>query len=168
MSTSICDVSAFVLETKGRMTTMKLQKLCYYIQAWHLAENRKPLFSEDFEAWANGPVSKELYGIHRGKYAIGVLDFKDLGNSKNISKEIQDFILRIISIYEPLTADQLSSLTHEQYPWKNARKGIPEGVYSSNVIPKSSIEEYYASLEENYEAMSISKIKWPQYLLSSI
>ncbi len=40
---------------------MKLQKLCYYCQAWYLAWNNEPLFDEEFEAWASGPVCKELY-----------------------------------------------------------------------------------------------------------
>ena len=34
--TSIFDVAAYVLDKLGVMTTMKLEKLCYYSQAWSL------------------------------------------------------------------------------------------------------------------------------------
>ena len=49
---------------------MKLQKLVYYCQAWSLAWDDKPLFDEDFEAWANHPVCPELFKHHKGKVYI--------------------------------------------------------------------------------------------------
>jgi uncharacterized phage-associated protein len=44
---------------------MKLQKLCYYCQAWHLAKSGQPLFKEDFARWDYGPVCRELFSQHR-------------------------------------------------------------------------------------------------------
>ena len=35
--TSVHDVAAALLREAGEMTTMKLQKLAYYCQSWHLA-----------------------------------------------------------------------------------------------------------------------------------
>ena len=53
---TVFDAAKFILERKGQMSTMKLQKLCYYAQVWSLVWDDYPLFDEDFEAWANGPV----------------------------------------------------------------------------------------------------------------
>lgn len=50
--TSIFDVAAYVLDKLGVMTTMKLEKLCYYSQAWSLVWDERRLFPERFEAWA--------------------------------------------------------------------------------------------------------------------
>ena len=58
---TIIDVANYILDKMGELTTMKLQKLTYYCQAWSLAWDEKPLFEDDFEAWANGPVSRKLY-----------------------------------------------------------------------------------------------------------
>ncbi|MHA1540324.1 MAG: Panacea domain-containing protein [Alphaproteobacteria bacterium] len=44
---------------------MKLQKLCYYSQALSLSKNSKKLFNENFEAWSNGPVCRELFNLHK-------------------------------------------------------------------------------------------------------
>lgn len=66
----VFDVAAYILNKQGRMTTMKLQKLCYYAQAWHLVWAEKPLFDEPIQAWANGPVCPELYQAHKGKFDI--------------------------------------------------------------------------------------------------
>ena len=52
---NVFDTAKYILEQKGDMSTMKLQKLCYYSQAWGLVWDDEPLFDEDFEAWANGP-----------------------------------------------------------------------------------------------------------------
>ncbi len=51
----VFDVAAYILNKQGRMTTMKLQKLCYYAQAWHLVWAEKPLFDEPIQAWGEWP-----------------------------------------------------------------------------------------------------------------
>jgi len=54
---------------------MKLQKLCYYSQAWGLVWNNQiPLFEQDFQAWRDGPVNKELFDLHKGKFVISSND----------------------------------------------------------------------------------------------
>lgn len=55
------DVAQYVLEQSGKMTTIKLQKLVYYCQAWSLVWTESPLFDDRIEAWANGPVVPSLY-----------------------------------------------------------------------------------------------------------
>ena len=57
---SVLDVAASILKQHGPMSTWKLQKLCYYSQAWSLVWDEEPLFSEDIQAWAHGPVIPKL------------------------------------------------------------------------------------------------------------
>ena len=52
------------------MTAMKLEKLVYYSQAWSLAWDGEPLFNDDFQAWANGPVCPTLFYSHQGHYVV--------------------------------------------------------------------------------------------------
>ena len=63
------DVAEYFLalanETGGTITNLKLQKLVYYAQAWHLANFDKPLFDAKFEAWVHGPVIPGLYEEYR-------------------------------------------------------------------------------------------------------
>jgi len=67
---SVFDVAAYILERCGEMSTMKLQKLVYYSQAWSLVWDDEPLFEENIEAWANGPVVPSLYNRHRGYFKV--------------------------------------------------------------------------------------------------
>lgn len=66
-SVSIVDVAAYILARESTMVTLKLHKLAFYAQAAHLVRHASPLFPEDFHAWVVGPVSPELYRLHRGK-----------------------------------------------------------------------------------------------------
>ena len=54
---SVYDVAAYIVKKTGQISTMKLQKMVYYCQAWSLVWDEKPMFKEKIEAWANGPVA---------------------------------------------------------------------------------------------------------------
>lgn len=62
---NVFDVAKYILEKLGTLSTMKLQKLCYYCQAWSLVWDDTPLFDEKFEAWANGPVCRNCFSHKR-------------------------------------------------------------------------------------------------------
>ena len=64
---NIFSAAKYILEKQGTMSAMKLQKLCYYAQAWSLVWDDNELFPEDFEAWVNGPVCPVLYYNTKGK-----------------------------------------------------------------------------------------------------
>ena len=68
---SVFDVAAYILNKLGTISTIKLQKLVYYCQAWSLVWDEAPLFNEKIEAWVNGPVVRELFAFHRGAFQIG-------------------------------------------------------------------------------------------------
>ena len=64
------DVAAYIVARFGRIDTFKLQKLLYYSQAWHLVWDGEPLFEDEIEAWAAGPVVRSVYVGHRGCYQV--------------------------------------------------------------------------------------------------
>ena len=47
------------------ISNLKLQKLAYYAQGFHLAMYDTPLFPERIYAWAHGPVVEELYHAYK-------------------------------------------------------------------------------------------------------
>ena len=142
---SIFDVAAYILEKTGCISTWKLQKLCYYSQAWSLAWTEKELFPEDFEAWSNGPVCHELFGAHKGLFMI---ERKDLsrGNSSNLTAEEKDTIDVVLKDYSSMSPYELRELSHNENPYKMARIGLADGDPSSRIITKSSMGDFYGSL----------------------
>lgn len=141
---SVLDVAEYILEKKGPMTTMKLQKLLYYCQGWSLAWDDVPLFNEDFQAWANGPVCVELYDRHKGKFTINKNELSYARKQFDSSaQETIDIVLNDLGDKEPAW---LSELTHSEAPWKDARKGVRPGERSNKIISKESMHEYYGGL----------------------
>ena len=143
---NVYEVAKYVLQHLGKMTTMKLEKEVYYCQAWSLAWDEKPLFSEDFQAWANGPVCPELYYKHQGMFVVDESLFSDIpdGNFTEDEIETMDAVLNYYGKREP---QWLSELTHKEAPWKNARSGIPAGQPCKEVITKESMAQYYGGLQ---------------------
>ncbi|MCP4695510.1 MAG: DUF4065 domain-containing protein [Gammaproteobacteria bacterium] len=88
------DVARYILEKQGKMSAMKLQKLVYYSQAWSLVWDEEELFSEDFEAWANGPLLRSLYNIHKGLFNASVEIFSQ-GDSSKLSEIQKDSIDKV-------------------------------------------------------------------------
>jgi uncharacterized phage-associated protein len=137
------DVAAYILSKCGDMTAMKLQKLAYYSHAWHLVWEERPLFSEPIEAWANGPVVRDLYNHHRGQFTVSQWSTGDRNRLDEHERSSVDAVLRF---YGDKSAHELSELTHREEPWRRARAGAPEGARSWNPISDADMFEYYDGL----------------------
>ena len=142
---NVFDVAQYILQKQGAITVMKLQKLVYYCQAWSLVWDEKPLFCENIEAWANGPVVHELYDTHKGQFEISSLPE---GNPNNLSGEEKNTIDAVLDFYGDKSAQWLSDLTHMEEPWNKTREGIPIGMTCDRVISHACLHEYYSSLPD--------------------
>lgn len=143
---NIVDVAAAILNECGNLSTMKLQKLAFYSQAYHLVNFHEPLFPEDFEAWVNGPVAPELFDRHRGIFVIAP---GDLGETRisDLDARAQVSVKQVLYCLGEKTGQELSQLTHSENPWKDARVGVAHGQRSKNVIAKRNILRFYSSAE---------------------
>ena len=145
---SALDVAAYILNKLGQMTTMKLQKLIYYCQAWSLVWDEKPLFKEDIEAWAYGPVVRELFNYHRGQFLISsVLT----GNPDLLDDQQKETIDAVLDYYGNMSSQWLSDLTHMEDPWKSTRMSTSELERGNRIIPHDLLAYYYYSLLPNEE-----------------
>lgn len=142
---TVFDVAKYILEHTDHITTMKLQKLVYYCQAWSLGWDGVPLFPEDFQAWANGPVCPELFNKHRGLFVVDSSLLKDIPDYPFDSDSV-DTMNSVLRYYGDKEPQWLSELTHKEAPWKEARVGIPNGASCSEVISKESMQQYYGGL----------------------
>ncbi|MDR3186804.1 MAG: DUF4065 domain-containing protein [Christensenellaceae bacterium] len=127
------------------MTTWKLQKLCYYSQAWTLAWTDDPLFEEDFQAWENGPVCRELYDAHKGLFLIDTMDLRE-GKSTELTDDEKEMIDIVLESYGDKLSDWLRQKTHEERPWQIARGDLQECEHCEVTITKDSMREYYEGL----------------------
>lgn len=140
----VLDLAEYVLSRLGAMTAMKLEKLCYYSQAWGLVWNERPLVPNSCEAWANGPVFPALYRAHQGMFTVSPLSIKKF--PEPLTAEDQCTVDSVLDFYGGMSAVELSELTHREAPWRNARGSTPPGESSNEEIPLAAMAEYYESL----------------------
>jgi uncharacterized phage-associated protein len=143
------------------MSTMKLQKLCYYAQAWHLAWDEVPLFSNRIEAWANGPVIREVYEGHRGEFSVS--EWLS-GNSANLAQSERETADAVWQNYGSMTGHQLSILTHSEAPWRDARSGLSDTTRSNREITQESLQDYYGALAASEQAVDVEEIDWSDFV----
>lgn len=118
---------------------MKLQKLCYYAQGYHLAESEE-LFAEDFQAWQHGPVIVDLY--HKYKH----FKWRQISDDiSSINEGLREFLTDIVSAYGRFDGAALSTMTHRESPWIDARGALDESDGSTEVISKESLRNFFAS-----------------------
>ena len=143
MATAV-DVAAYVLQNVSPITAMKLQKLVYYSQAWHLVWESRPLFADRIEAWPNGPVAPVLYDAHRGEFQV---KSGSVGGSPGVLDDGErESIDAVLKFYAGMTAYELSDLTHSEQPWLAARKGYAHGERCNVEITQAAMAEIYESL----------------------
>lgn len=130
--TSILEVAQYFL-SRDSMTHKKLQKLCYYAQAWYYTITGIPLVDSNFEAWVHGPVAPELYHVYKqwGWLSIPRISGGERAITDETEREILD---AVYAVYGGLTGDQLETLTHSQEPWQAARVGYRSLDYCRNDI----------------------------------
>ena len=145
MMGTVFDVARYILEHTGAISTWKLQKLCYYAQAWSLAWTGSPLFNEDFEAWRNGPVCPELFHRHKGMFKADASIVSD-ANVNALTDDERDTIDTVLRDYGDMEPHELRAQSHVEAPWKDARGGIDSMASCNTVITKDAMGEYYGSL----------------------
>lgn len=101
------------------ITSMKLQKLMYYVCRDYVIETGDMPISEQFEVWQYGPVLPSVYGEFRAFGAKPITEYaKDAsGRSYKVDESESPILSRIIDVvwakYKKMTGPQLSEMTHQ-------------------------------------------------------
>ena len=116
---------------------MKLQKLCYYAQGYALAETGE-LFPDDFQAWQRGPVIPTLYHMYK-QFGWRLIDV-DVSDKTHPN---ENFISDIVYAYGRYDGAALSTMTHREDPWLEARGNLPEDEGCTEMITKRSMLRFF-------------------------
>jgi uncharacterized phage-associated protein len=153
------------------LTPLKLQKILYFAQGWHLGYHSVPLFEDPIEAWKYGPVVSSVYFalkprprnevikepieghfIDGDTYSLGfpTMKFPEGNNEK--------FMDSIWKTYSPKQPWELVSITHlKGSPWQQVftAAGNREfdadprwfAEYSNPIIPVELMMSYFKSFK---------------------
>lgn len=122
-------------ELGENISNLKLQKLLYYAQGFHLAIKGAPLFTDPIVAWRHGPVVRSIYSKYRGSGAAA-LPTPDDFDPEAIDSEAQAVIEEAYGVYGQYSAWGLRNLTHEEAPWRDTP--------ADQEIPLEAMRRYFA------------------------
>jgi uncharacterized phage-associated protein len=126
---TLCDEDAGDL-----ISNLKMQKLLYYAQGFHLAMFNEPLFHEPIYAWTHGPVVAEAYARFK-QYGSGPIPRPTEIDHSAIDVEKWEFLDEVYNVFGQYSAWKLRNMTHDEPPWKNTP--------SMGVISHESLAEYF-------------------------
>lgn len=130
------------------MSGLRLQKLLYYAQGWHLAFTREPLFTDEIQAWRDGPVVKSVYrALGSNMYThIQPQDREPVA----FDPETQSILEEVWRAYGGFTPQALRDRTHHEAPWKNAHAmANPYGWCAQPIDPADMAEFFQAALQQD-------------------
>lgn len=133
-------------ESGDVITHLKLQKLLYYAQAWSLVLLKKPMFNEEIQAWAHGPVVPEVYRIYSTYKMDNIPAPEDC--PEGIEEDYKEVLQEVMQTYGIYEAKYLEKLTHQEEPWKEARNGISLEARCTTPISLKTMQEYYTKMQE--------------------
>jgi len=125
---------------EAEMTNMKVQKLLYYAQSLHLALYNEPLFAEEIQAWRYGPVCPPAYRFY-SDFEAKQLPIPPKELLSDFSSEKKELLEEIWEYFGGYHAYGLSDMTHGEFPWKKARKGLPPQASSTEPILLKDMKE---------------------------
>lgn len=118
------------------ITNLKLQKLLYYAQGFHLALLKRPLFSDQIEAWRHGPVCPNVYHEFKQYGSAPIFYNTDRDFSEVFTNEQMDLLDEIYDVFGQYSAWKLRDMTHEEPTWINNEATVSE-------IPQAEMMEYF-------------------------
>ena len=108
------------------------------------------MYRNKIEAWANGPVVRELFDYHRGMYKLSAIP---IGNPRLLNQEQKETVNAVLEYYGDKSSQWLIELTHMEDPWNQAREGLPRMDRGNRKISLDAMADYYSSLpdDEDYK-----------------
>lgn len=140
------------------ITPLALQKALYYIQGFYFAFREEFIFSDDCEAWAHGPVYRDIYQRYSA-YRFDPIDGGETCNDDaltNYEKAIIDSIIKNLCCFSGKT---LEGFTHSEEPWLKTRGDLSIGTASNRTIHKKAIGEYFTAVKKRFGMINPSDIE---------
>lgn len=149
-------VRAYEEGIEAEITNMKVQKLLYYAQCLHLALYNEPLFNEVIQAWRYGPVCPPVYKFY-SDFEANQLPIPSTEFLLKIPNDQKRLLEEVWEYFGGYNAYRLSGMTHLEFPWKKARKGLlPEARSTEPIL----IEDMKAL---GYQKLDVIEREHPAY-----
>ncbi|MCH8046564.1 MAG: DUF4065 domain-containing protein [Planctomycetes bacterium] len=132
------------------LTHMRLQKLLYYAQGWSLALRDRPMFPERIEAWAHGPVVRDLYKEY-ADFGDVPISLDSINATTDLTDDDMQFVRAVWDAYKGYSTTSLRAMSHSELPWIEARGSCAPADRCSEEISHESMSRFFQKAAERGE-----------------
>ena len=140
----VCDYIITRMEGAGKtLSVLTLQRLLYFAQGWHLAFYGGPFFEGRFQAWAQGPINRQIYDRFASRPLDSRVSAADVSKGfdvTSVSQEKSNHIRGVLEAYARCEDSSLDKIINEDAPWLEARSGCLE--HSQREIKEDNIRRF--------------------------
>ena len=125
----VCDYIIGVEGAGKTLTVLKLQRLLYFAQGWHLAFYGDPFFEGRFQAWAQGPINRKIYDRFAGRPLDSEVTAADVSKHFDVtpvSQQESNHIHSVLEAYARCEDSSFNEIINRDAPWLEARSGCLE------------------------------------------
>ena len=148
-NTEITDIAEWFLLKNG-MFGEKIQKLCYYAEAWcQVLYDQSIAKNAEFRAWMHGPVNLTLYRKFKSYNWHKLDDPKKTSDNLNriLCPQQIEVLESVWETYGQYGFDELEQLVHQETPWLEKRIGLDPLEPGDRVISKETMKKYYSKIQ---------------------
>jgi uncharacterized phage-associated protein len=131
-------------EAGDSVSNLKLQKLLYYAQGFHLAIFDEPAFPEEIKAWLHGPVVPPIYHKYK-QYGAAPIPVEQI-NEDDYAPRLRGLLEEVYSVYGQFSASKLRNMTHDEPPYADTPQ--------NEVISHQSMKQFFKTLVVEDEAQA--------------
>jgi uncharacterized phage-associated protein len=136
------DVAAELRRRLGAgVGVVKLHKLLYYAQGWHVAWQGEPLFRERIMAWANGPVVAEVWADEKHR--------RPRPAPQRLTGDELATIDHVVDRYGGFTGKDLIRLTHAEAPWRDVSESDDPASVTEPEISLDALARFFRSDDDH-------------------
>jgi uncharacterized phage-associated protein len=139
-----CYIVRFFQDAGDPISNLKLQKLLYYVQGWHLAFKGECAFPDRLEAWVHGPVQPGIYGSFKHNRWCPIVEEV---SKTELPAEMASVVNAVLEAYGGDSGYELELRTHQEPPWLKARGDLPQDAESNRVIDIELMRSFFCELK---------------------
>ena len=141
MATALDVAGYFIARSYGDdegITNLKLQKLLYYAQGFHIALYDESLFDDRIEAWTHGPVCPTVYHVYKENKNGPIFEACDIDFDERFTPDQKDLLDEVYELFGQFSAWKLRNMTHDEPPWRDNQE--------SGLIEYDDMKEFFKTL----------------------
>lgn len=135
------------------LTPLKLQKLVYLAHSLYMHRFRVPLIEDEVQAWKDGPVVKQVYGVYKSFQNSPIVLADQNLVPRSWPAEAEETLSDIWACFGGYSALKLRSITHEAGPWKQV--WTPDS--RNLIIPADAIRDAWVQFEKYAESPLVAR-----------